>query len=198
MADGVRPMRRPPSRTGKRTYTVLYQHPLEAAYVQWLKTRLHHSHIVLDYAGGRPTVEVLDLAKRIHKVSKVKGAPVDEVWCLTCDAPFSSSPGLPSSVHIASSQPGIELWLLLHFQELDNAVSRQEVSSMLQGHLQSSGEDTPNLEPLAGRFAIARKRAVALNAEGPSLLTSTYRLVDSIRESLAGFNGTPQLADDQP
>lgn len=93
-------------------------------------------------------------------------------------------------INVAVSNPCIELWFVLHFQDQNAAIERGEAQRKSSGLLHCS--KVPTAEALTGlvsRYAIARSRAMALDRKheldgsphGSNPSSGAWQLIDRIR-----------------
>jgi len=125
---------------------------------------------------------------------KGRGRAHDEVWCVF---DVDEHPYLPEAVelarangiHLAISNPCIELWFVLHFGDQTAYLERGAAQTQAQARLNCEKNlDESALAMLATHFAAAKRRAVALDAKhegdgtpapgNPS--SGVWRVVDAI------------------
>lgn len=100
-----------------------------------------------------------------------RGRAHDEVWCMF---DVDEHPKLPEAIELAAargirlaiSNPCIELWFLLHFENRTAYIDRRSAQSQSKSHLQCDKDLTEGaLALLAENFPTAMSRAVALDAK---------------------------------
>jgi hypothetical protein len=104
---------------------------------------------------------------------------------------LASSPG----ISVAVSNPCIELWFLLHFQDQNAAIDRADAQRMSSDLLGCTKVPTTTaLADLAGRYEDGRRRAKLLDQKheldgsppGSNPSSATWRLIDRIRDHERG------------
>ena len=170
--------RRRPSRNPRRRILLLCEgERTEPEYFKDLK-RYHRTHlleIVVDEYHGVPW----SLVKKAVKKKKAAASEArrkkdaflayDEVWCVF---DVDEHPNLhdarqqarDNEVFLAISNPCFELWALLHFQEQNAYLTRQEARAKLKGHLPGYEKKLP-AEKLEQSRATAARRAKSLQAQ---------------------------------
>jgi RloB-like protein len=143
---------------------------------------------------------LVDLAIRANRqgqreARRGRGAAWDEIWCVFDE---DAHPGLhdaiaraaANDIHLAVSNPCIELWFILHFEHQAAHISRHDAQSRAR-HLLDCGKGLTDqaLASLAERYDEARDRAMALDAKhendgsprrsNPS--SEMWRLIDRIQ-----------------
>jgi hypothetical protein len=130
---------------------------------------------IVDDAGSAPK-KLVEEACRVRRTAiqaqKRTGDPneaVDQVWCVfdvddhhliteACEQARANG------VLLAISNPAIELWFLLHFQDQSAFLDRHRALRLLKTHLPEYDKRLENLAPLLDRFADASARARMLAA----------------------------------
>jgi len=191
MTNSLPSLRRgPATRAQKETFIVFLERGLPEAYLQWVKTALGHHQITERYPEvGEPPVDQVRRAVRAGRDARAKGSEFDHLWCWFEGMSQSGLHQLRASstrrVGLAASDPGIELWLLLHFQEMPNDVDSAGISGALQTHLSDPERDVVE-GALEGRFAVAAERARRLGTVGAS--TNLYDFVERVIASFTAFD----------
>jgi len=123
-----------------------------------------------------------------------RGRPFDEVWCVfdVDQHPHveeATAKAHAHGVHLAVSNPCIELWFLLHFRDQTAWIDRASAQRASTGYLacEKSLSDAA-LRTLEERHADARSRARALDVKhagdgsrpGSNPSSTTWAIVDSI------------------
>lgn len=121
-------------------------------------------------------------------------AKADEVWCafdvdehpLLREAVVQAT---ANGVKLAISNPSVELWFLLHHEDVSAYLHRVDARRRLQLHVSEYEKGSFELDPFLGRFDTARSRAERLGhkhvgdatpfpEDNPS--STMWRLVDSL------------------
>lgn len=161
---------------------------------QW--EREHRSITIVDVVrGGVPTSIVTEAIDR-QNASKRRGAETyDSIWVMfDCD----DHPDVKGQVNraeqaglqVAFSNPCIELWFLLHFQDQTAFLDRRKAQDKCHNHLSPGKALTPeDFQMLLARYEQARERAMDLarlhegngswTYENPS--STVWKLIDDIR-----------------
>lgn len=140
---------------------------------------------------------LVDLAvreKRHADRAAKRGRPFDEVWCVFdvdehLDIDEATMKARANGVHLAVSNPCIELWFLLHFKDqtawIDRRAAQRASSECLTCRKSLSGDALRLLEE---RHGSARLRAQALDTKhlhdgsprGANPSSATWTIVESI------------------
>lgn len=134
-----------------------------------------HVLITVDARSGVPmTLVQRAVAAKLEAqrdAARGRGRAYDEVWCVI---DHDEHPNVPQAlelaashgVHVVMSNPCIELWFILHFENqtasIERRQARRRAAELLgcQKNLSLAATDT-----LYERYAEARQRAVALDAK---------------------------------
>jgi hypothetical protein len=165
--------------------------------------RLHREKVIVTIDGyhGAPMQLVEEaVAKRaidLRQARAGQGAAYDEYWCVfDVDEHPHLNRALElarrSEISIALSNPCIELWFLLHFEEQWEQIHRYDAQRRCAELLGRGKVPSPEaLAALVSRHEDARRRALALDKKhdrdgvpprsNPS--SGTWRLIDQIRGS---------------
>jgi len=125
---------------------------------------------------------------------KGRGTAPAETWCIFDTDEHPSIPealdlAAKGGVSVAVSNPCLELWFLIHFQDQTAWIHRHSAQSATGRFLSAGKSLTPgDLTKLQARHSEARSRAQALavmherngNASSENPSSSVWRLVDSI------------------
>lgn len=166
--------------------------------------RRHRDRVLVsidDFRGG--PLQLVEHAVRA-KANEAKderrgrGRPHDEVWCVF---DVDEHPNLAAaialarkhSIRIALSNPCIELWFLLHYENCTSYIDRKDAQRRAQRHMGSGKIPTETaLVALSERHLDAVARAMRLEAkhlgdgspEGANPSSGVWRLVEMIRGAL--------------
>jgi hypothetical protein len=167
--------------------------------VDWRRRFRDNILITVDPFRGVPLSLVTHAVERLKDENREqrrgRGRGFDEVWCVF---DVDEHPNLPQAVDLARrhgislaiSNPCLELWFILHFEDQTAWIDRgkaQERSEQLLGC--SKVLTSSALQALFERHADATSRAQALEArhsisrspEGENPSSSMWRLIESIR-----------------
>ncbi|MEV4568617.1 RloB family protein [Nonomuraea sp. NPDC049419] len=106
-----------------------------------------------------------------REAKRGRGRAFDEYWCMFDVDEF---PNLPEAFHIAAqhdiniavSNPCVELWFMLHFQNQTAALERGLAQTLAKKHLACEKALTPRaLDQLVDRYEAARRRAQKLDGK---------------------------------
>lgn len=139
--------------------------------------------------------KLLKDSRNYARKSKDENAKVDEVWCVhDVDEHHglkeARQRALDNGVNLAISNPCIEIWFLLHFQDTKGYLHRHEAMRRLRQEVPNYEKGRMDLQPFLGKYAIARDRAQNLERKHEGDLTpfpednpmsGVWRIVDSIR-----------------
>jgi hypothetical protein len=206
-----------PSRPGKSSAA---QRPSILVFTEGKKTepiylthwhRLHRERVIVtvdDFHGTPLQLVEMAAAQRsadLRAAKRGKGDAYDQYWCVfdIDEHPYVDQAvqlAAASRISIAVTNPCIELWFLLHFQDQAAELHRhkaQEISSDLLGFEKVPTADA--LIKLGTRYEDARRRAQALDLKheldgspprsNPS--SGMWCLVDQIRGSASLCSGEP-------
>jgi hypothetical protein len=165
--------------------------------------RLHRKRVGVTIADDRGVPKTLvelavaAKAKGEREERRGRGAAWDEVWCVF---DTDSHPNLHEAlemarthgVRVAVSNPCLELWFLLHFEDQTAYIERREAQSRARSLLKcDKGLSDTALDALGERYEDARVRAKSLDKKhagdgspprsNPS--SEVWKLVDRIREA---------------
>jgi RloB-like protein len=202
----------PPSRSGRPTRTVSRAavRPQLLVYVEGARTeedylvywsRLYRTRVRVTIAPERgvPTTLVAHAieAKKagVREEKRGRGSAWDEIWCMFDE---DAHPGLhdaiasaaANDIKLAVTNPCVELWFILHFEDQTGHIERQQAQSRARHHLSCEKALSDTALDLLGRhYENARARAIALDAKhagdgsptrsNPS--SEVWKLVDRIR-----------------
>jgi hypothetical protein len=164
--------------------------------------RLYRRAVTVEIDGfhGTPLALVQRAVKakrQNERAAPRRGRAHDEVWCVfDVDDHPRLAEGLALArehgIHLAISNPCIELWFLLHFEDRTAYIERREAQSLAKERLGCGKRlDEAALAALQEGFEAARERAQRLDVKhtgdgsgahaNPS--SGAWRLVDSIANS---------------
>lgn len=163
------------SHTHRREILILTEGRLtEPDYIKHL-FRKHRNQILvtIDDFHGTPLRLVEEAIKRRKQderdQSRGRGRARDEYWCVFdhdehphLDEAFASA--ADNGICIAFSNPCIELWFLLHFEDQTGHIERRDAQGESERLLKCGKRLTPQaLEALDGSFGDAKSRALQLD-----------------------------------
>ena len=163
----------------KRVIVVCEGEKTEPDYLRQLsrltRTALVHLEIVdSTHTAPKQLVEVaceeVKILAKEAKRTRDKAARNDEVWCVF---DVDQHPLIPEAlqqaeangVHVALSNPCIELWFLLHFADCTSYLERDAARRKLTAELGQYNKGAFDLSPFLDRFQEARDRAVRLDTK---------------------------------
>lgn len=173
----------------------------EEVYLNFYRRR-HRHHVGVEIADFRGTPlqlaeRAIDAKKRNERDAKrSRGRAHDEVWCVfdvdahpNLDAAMANA--RDHGIKLAVSNPCLELWFLLHFEDQTAYLDRKQANSSANHHLSRGKSLTPDdLKALDESYDFARQRARKLDQKhhgdgsgthaNPS--SGVWRIVDSIAE----------------
>jgi hypothetical protein len=172
----------------------------EQYVVHWHRRHRDRVNVVIDDFRGTP-LQIVQRAVAAKKESeresrKGRGDAYDKVWCI-CDV--DEHPNLAEAINLAEahgiglaiSNPCIELWFILHFEDQTAYIDRKAAQSRAK-ELLSCGKSLSDAALLAleERHDHAAERAQALDqkhegdgsAAGSNPSSAVWRLIDSIRD----------------
>lgn len=173
----------------------------------WHRAHRDRVQVVVDGGLGAPVTVVDRAADQKHQEAREarrgRGRASDEYWCVF-DVDQHPNVGqaiekaLANGISVAMSNPCIELWFILHFQDQTAHIERSDAQAVSK-ELLKCGKilDNAALEALEERFTEARIRAVALDAKhlgddraaGSNPSSGMWRLIDQISGEAAGSTG---------
>lgn len=148
----------------------------EEAYLLFWKRRLRE-HVLVDVPDFHGTP--MSLVKQAVAMKQAeeredrrgRGRMHDEYWCVfDVDVhPYLNEAiahAEANSVQVAISNPCIELWFLLHFQDQTAYIERREAARLVRDILGSGKGLTPEaLDELGENFDVAKERAIQLESK---------------------------------
>jgi len=161
----------------RRSFLVLVEGKVtEEAYLLFWKRRLRE-HVLVDVPDFHGTpMSLVEKAVAMKEAEEKedrrgRGRMHDEYWCVfDVDVhPYLEEAialAETNGVRIAVSNPCIELWFLLHFQDQTAYVDRHEAGRLVKEKLGSGKRLTPEaLDDLGENFDIAKQRARHLESK---------------------------------
>ncbi|MFI6293580.1 RloB family protein [Nonomuraea sp. NPDC050790] len=176
---------------GKRTEVLYLQH--------WHRLFRDQVLVTIDEFHGTPLPLVREAAKRKREDERDqrrgRGDAFDEYWCMF---DVDEHPGLTAAmvmagangINIAVSNPCLELWFMLHFQDQYAAIDRKVAQTIAATQLNCGKVLSPHaLQHLEEQYELAVERAQKLDSkhegdgspEGSNPSSSVWRLVNRIR-----------------
>ncbi len=202
--DRVRkPARREPFREQKPMILIVCEGEVtEKEYLKGIEKKYHNSRVTIEIApeSGRDPLSLVKVARDRKKDVELKAQKqgddnlaYDQVWCLhdIDDHPVDKIAGAKdmardNGIHLAVSNPCIELWLYLHFEDTGQ-IHRKKLSTMLKKRIPQYDKHVHFADYETG-IADAIQRAKALDklakiANDPDRnpTTAVYRLVEEIQ-----------------
>jgi hypothetical protein len=203
-----RPARRAPHRDPKPLVLVVCEGAVtEPEYLQGFRTACSNPRVSIEvYPGKGVPKTIVEVAKEHKKRAELRAQRerdenlrYDSVWCVF---DFDDHPAIPdatqmardNAIDLAVSNPCIELWLLLHFQDQPGMQHRDKVDALLKRHVPDYDKHIDFAAYERG-YCDAVKRARRLDADaerdnepGRNPTTGVWRLTESIRADSAGFS----------
>jgi hypothetical protein len=155
--------------------------------------------VTIDPFRGSP-LQLVERAVETRRIEikdarRGRGRAHDQIWCVF---DIDEHPNVPQAIDLARrheidlsiSNPCLELWFLLHFQDQTGYIDRFEAQRRAQAHLKCGKVLTDKaLAELERRYADALKRAIKLDskhrgdgsAPGANPSSGIWRLIDVIR-----------------
>lgn len=173
----------------------------EIYLVDWHRRCRDRVHVTIDpyRAGPLQLVERAVAAQRAEsqEAKRGRGRAHDQIWCVfdRDEHPnFASAVDLAArhGIRLAVSNPCIELWFLLHFEDQTAFLDRHEAQTRAEAILRCSKVLSPAaLEVLADRYDEAKARATSLDEKhhgdgsppGSNPSSGLWRLVNEVREA---------------
>lgn len=198
MARNRRYQRRPPSRQSKPIVLVATEgKETEPIYFEELKTRFREVVTVLVSAGKSGQSNPQRVLKRLQQeISKrASWTRRDQAWLVVDTDQWTaaerqeieSAIAEDSRLHLASSNPCFELWLLLHFRDAWAAVTQDDLVRLLKSSacFGSYEKDNYDTSKVMGRIEDAIRRAKAADTTLPDKWTApgethVHRVVEKI------------------
>lgn len=198
------PPRRRPSSDAIRLELLVFvegRRTEEQYIIHWFRRHRDRVLVTVDGYRGGP-LQLVDRAIRTkqeqaREARRGRGRPHDQIWCLfdRDEHPnFDKALELAreNGINVAVSNPCIELWFLLHFEDQTGHLDRHEAQRRAEAHLRcgKSLDDTA-LTLLEARADDAKERAIGLEAKhraddspvGKNPSSTVWRLVDVIRHA---------------
>lgn len=209
MSPPPRPLRRAPTSRAIRRIAVFAEgEKTEPGYLtHW--HRAYRDRVQVDIKGGLGTpMTVVDHAvcQKRHESREAKrgrGRASDEYWCVF-DTDQHPNVGLAinkaqtNGINVALSNPCIELWFILHFQDQTAHIERSDAQAVSK-ELLKCGKilDYAALEKLTEWFSEAKIRAMNLDnkhrgdgrAAGSNPSSGMWKLIDQVTGEASGSTG---------
>jgi hypothetical protein len=173
----------------------------ERYIVEWSRRFRHETLVSIDPFRGTPISLVTEAVKKQQDEKRNerrgRGRSYDEIWCVF---DVDEHPDLPRAfdlarrhgIFVAVSNPCIELWFVLHFEDQTGWIHRHEAQKKSRELLECGKVLNANaLDALFDRHEDAVRRAKGLHwrhiggdsppGENPS--SSVWRLIESIRSA---------------
>lgn len=139
--------------------------------------------------------ELKQQAKRAARRTRDPFAKIDEIWCVfdVDEHPMiveARQRGLDNEVGVVVSNPSVELWFLLHFDDQTAWIHRDDARRKVEGCIAGYDKTLASLDPFEGTYEAARARAQHLTSkhhgdgtpfpeDNPS--SNMWELVDSLQ-----------------
>jgi hypothetical protein len=167
-------------------------------FTQWYRLRRRTVRVTIDKYHGDPyslVTKALEFKTLSEKeAARKRGTAPDQIWCVfDCDEhpriPDAIAKATFHGIRIAFSNPCIELWFLLHYENQSAELDRFEAQGKAYAHLGGGKRLSPNaVEDLISRYDDAKALAQGLVSQharnylpldsNPS--SSIWTLVDEI------------------
>lgn len=173
----------------------------EMYLVDWHRRYRDQVRVTIDpyRAGPLQLVERAVEAQRAeaYDARRGRGRAHDQIWCVfdRDEHPnFESAVDLAArhGIRLAMSNPCIELWFLLHFEDQTGFIDRHNAQARAEAILRCSKVISPAaLESLADRYDEAKERATRLDEKhlgdgsppGSNPSSGLWRVVDQVRDA---------------
>jgi hypothetical protein len=153
---------------------------------------------------GKAPWQVIEYAINFRNLERILEKDADQIWCIFDIDHFlkqdkesfanALEKAKVNNINIAWSNPCFELWLMLHFELIETAISVQDYQKKLKVLFKKIGFDyKKNCEGLFGKLfdkqntAIAHSKKISKKFDlkiNPS--TTVFRLVEELRKFLPG------------
>lgn len=171
----------------------------EMYLVDWHRRHRDRVQVTVDPFRGAPVqlVEHAVDAQRAeaHDAKRNRGRPHDQIWCVFDrdehpNVAQAADLARRNGIGLAISNPCLELWFLLHFQDQTASIHRHDAQSQAKVILRCSKVLTPAAtEQLAERYEQAKGRAIGLDKKhcgdgspvGSNPSSGLWKVVDEIR-----------------
>lgn len=173
----------------------------EMYLVDWHRRYRNMVTVTIDPFRGGPLQLVEHAIKaqqaEAYDAKRGRGRSHDQIWCVFDrdeHSTFADALGRAGihGIRLAISNPCIELWFLLHFQDQTAFIHRHDAQHQAEAFLQCAKVLSPTAtEELAERYKQARGRAIALDKKhygdgsppGSNPSSGLWRVVDEIRNA---------------
>lgn len=200
---GGRPVRRVSAAAVHKALLVFVEgERTEVDYLtHWWRINRSNVTVLIADAHGTPRT-LIDLAVDAKRTAerdarRGRGRAFDEVWCVHDvdehpDVRAIRAIAYANGIHLAISNPCIELWFLLHFESQTAHLERHVAQRRAQGHLKcKKALSSDALALLEDGLPVATERAQALDAKhrgdgspvGHNPSSRVWEIVDSIRRA---------------
>lgn len=188
----------------KRVLVVCEGEKTEPQYLRHVNGRAREALIELEIVDERSTspkrivergCQMRRDAERARRRTKDPNAAIEEVWCVFdvdehANIREAKLQAQDNGVNVAISNPSIEIWFALHFVDCFAWTHRDAAKELVLKHIPDYDKKFLSIDPLLGRYEVARDRAQRLEAkhegdetqfphDNPS--TGIWRLVESLR-----------------
>jgi hypothetical protein len=195
--------RRGPTRQPKRRLLIVCEgRETEPGYIRAFQREVRNPRVEIRLEKRNTPIRLVQQAVRLKEEAQTdalrqrdENLRWDEVWGvfdIDEHAHLGEARKLAEShgIELAVSNPCFELWALLHFQDQEAHIERQNARTALRRHLPGYDKsiDSSSFTKLYAGYADALKRAKSLdreakrhNAPGRNPTTGVYRLTESIK-----------------
>jgi len=156
----------------------------------------HNNADLMKMRFGSAVAEV-ERAIEMRTIARKKDAAYNEVWCAfnradRTDLDAARELADSKGIGIAICDPNVELWFLLHFEDVEGALDQADVARRLAPHFDKDLSSLRHQENrLFGKYDVARERALLVGDAGQG--SNLHDLVDSMRASKRAFSGRGEL-----
>ncbi|MHB8318453.1 MAG: RloB family protein [Acidimicrobiales bacterium] len=173
----------------------------EMYLVDWHRRHRDEVSVSIDPFRGGPLQLVEHAVEaqwaEAYDAKRQRGRPHDQIWCVfdRDDHPnFVAAVDLAMrhDIRLAISNPCVELWFLLHFEDQNAFIDRRQAQDRAEAVLHCSKVLTPRaLQALSNRYDEAKARAIKLDEKhegdgsvpGSNPSTRMWMIVDQLRET---------------
>ena len=198
------PPRRRVSRSAIRLELLVFvegQRTEETYLVGWRRLYRDRVLVAIDDFRGAPLslVQHAIEAQRTeaYEANRGRGRPHDQIWCVfDVDQHPNITEALAlaaqHNIHVALSNPCLEVWFLLHFGDQNGFIDRHAAQGQAEAVLHCSKSlSGAAVDTLVDRYEMAKARAIRLDAKheadgsppGSNPSSGMWRLVDMIRQA---------------
>ena len=175
----------------KKLFLILHEPGTLGEYLAWMRRLLEHNNADLEPLAPGSAVAEVQRAITMRTTARKKNADYNEVWCAfnkagRTDLDEAKTLADSKGIRVTICDPNVDLWFLLHFEEVSGPQREDELAHRLARHFDKDLSSLRHQENrLFEKYDSARDRALKHNGLGSNL----HELIDAMRASKQAFTG---------